>query len=367
MPGLPPELYNLCRAVLVQCDQFENYKRLRAVFMAVDVLSPFRFKLQEADSAEALIELNLPILIESKLKDHRPIFPIFLQVLRNLYDHHDHRWDALNELQDQVSAVLIQPEPEPALSPRRRHLLLDRLLQLDFRPQVKLFREVTEEHRIAAFLIHGPPDHGQRMLAYRLTRFRPEWQTGQQITVDAGSNGVGKSSRALWGQVARKLGLPSWTTSEELATKVAEWWLTQDVLFIFHTVDYMPADLLSAWIEEFWGPLVTMARQIRYQTHRRTHLLLFLVDYAGTVCQSDMPLAQHPHDLHTVPWPLLLPTIEPFPELELEIWLDAAAEVLTSGLSVGTLLSEPYNGIPEFVYEKICEHCGLGWEGEIAV
>jgi hypothetical protein len=323
--------------------------------------------LQEADNAEALVELNLPILIESKLTDHRPVFPIVLQVLRDLYDQHDQRWSALNDLCDQVHSILVQPISQPTPSPRRKQLLFDRLLQLDFRPQVKRFRDVIEQHRVAAFLIHGPPGHGQRMLAYRLTRLKPEWETGQHIPIEVSSNGNGKSSQALWGQVAKKMQLPYWTSPEELAAKVGEWWQTQDVIFSFHTVDYMPPDLLSAWIEEFWGPLAAMAHHTQYQTHRHTHLLLFLVDYAGNVCHSGLVLSRQPQDLHVASTPLLLPAVEPFPNLELEIWVDAAAEVLSSGLSAETLVAEPCNGIPEFVYEKVCEHCGFSWEGEIAV
>jgi hypothetical protein len=366
MAGLSPELYTSCRDTLRRCQEFFSYQTLRAVFVTKQ-LFPFRIGLPSAGSPEQLVDLLLDHLIEKRLSNGNPVLPAFLATLRDRYDPADSLHQDLNDLYIAAQAAMTPPRPQIRSSPRRRQLLFDRLLQLDFRSQVRLFREVIEEHRVAAFLIHGPPGHGQRMLTCRLARFKPEWETGQHIPVEVSSNGIGKSSRALWGQVAKKLQLPYWTSPKDLAAKVGEWWRTQDVIFIFHTVDYMPTDLLSAWIEEFWGPLVTMANQAQNQTYRRTHLLLFLVDYAGTVCQSDMPLAQHPHDLRTVAWPLLLPTIEPFPELELEIWLDAAAEVLTSGLSVGTLLSEPYNGIPEFVYEKICEHCGLGWEGEIAV
>jgi hypothetical protein len=63
--------------------------------------------------------------------------------------------------------------------------------------------------------------------------------------------------------------------------------------------------------------------------------------------------------------PLLLPVASPFPEFELEIWIDAAAEVLPTGLSAAALVAKPCSGVPELVYDKICEHCGFSWEGEI--
>jgi ABC-type cobalamin transport system ATPase subunit len=75
------------------------------------------------------------------------------------------------------------------------------------------------------------------MLAYRLAHLKPEWETGQQISIDVGSNGIGKSSRALWGQIAKKLHVSPSTGSIQLAKRIIEWWQTQDVVFIFHTID----------------------------------------------------------------------------------------------------------------------------------
>jgi hypothetical protein len=330
-------------------------------------LVPFRIGLPEADSVEELVDLCIDHLIGKRLSTGQPVFSIFIATLRDRYQPGDGLRDDLEDLHNAIQVALSETAPQTKPSPRRRQVLFDRLLQLDFRPQVKLFREVIEEHRVAAFLIHGPPEHGQRMLAYRLTRLKPEWETGQHIIIDAGSNGTGKSSRALWGQVAKKLQLSSQTPLDELADKVGQWLQTQDVIFTFDTVDYIPPTLLSGWIEEFWGPLVTVARQIQPYTPRQTHLLLFLIDYGGKVCQSDLTLAQNPADLRVAPMPLLLPVLSPFPALELEIWIDTAAEVLPTGLSATVLVGMPYNGIPELVYDKICAHCGFSWEGEIVV
>jgi hypothetical protein len=292
--------------------------------------------------------------------------PILIATLRNRYSIGDALWDDLDDLHVALHAAMNEKMPPTKPTPRRRHLLFDRLLQLDFRPQVRLVRQVIDEHRVAAFLIHGPPEHGQRMLAYRLARLKPEWETGQHIIIDAGSNGTGKSSRALWGQLAKKMQLSPQTAPKELAAKVGQWLQTQDVIFTIHTVDYMPVDLLSAWLEEFWGPLVDMARQRQHHAHARKHLLLFLVDYAGHIYKSELSLCRQSEDLHGTPMPLLIPAASPFPEQEIEYWFDIAAEVLPSGLSIEDLLTATASGIPELVYEKICHHCGFSWEGEIA-
>jgi hypothetical protein len=362
---LPPELYPICRNTLCRCQEFQSYRVLKAVFVT-DHLFPFRIGLPQADTVDDLVDLCLDYLIGKRLNTGQPVFLIFIATLRDRYQPGDALRDDLEHLHNAILEAVSETAPQTKPSPRRRQVLFDRLLQLDFRPQVKLFREVVEEHRVAAFLIHGPPEHGQRMLAYRLTRLKPEWETGQHIVIDAGSNGAGKSSRALWGQVAKKLQLSSQTPLEELAAKVGQWLQTQDVIFTFDTVDYIPSTFLSGWIEEFWGPLVTVARQIQPYTSRQTHLLLFLIDYRGKVCQSDLTLAQNPVDLRVAPMPLPLPALSPFPELELEIWIDTAAEVLPTGLSAADLVGMPYNGIPELIYDKICAHCGFSWEGEIA-
>lgn len=366
MPVLPPELYPICRNTFIRCREFESYRILKAIFVT-EHLFPFRIGLPQADSPEGLVDLCLDHLIGKRLSNGQPVLPIFIATLRDRYQPGDALRDDLEDLYTAIHVAMNQAVPQARPSPRRRQLLFDRLLQLDFRPQIKLFKEVIEEHRVAAFLIHGPPEHGQRMLAYRLARLKPEWETGQHIIIDAGSNGTGKSSRALWGQVAKKLQLSSQTPVDELAAKVGQWLQTQNVIITFDTVDYIPFMLLSGWIEEFWGPLVTVARQIQPYTSRQTHLLLFLIDYGGKICQSDLALAQQPADLRVAPMPLLLPVLNPFPELEIEIWIDTAAEVLPTGLSAADLIGAPYSGIPELVYDKICAHCGFSWEGEIAI
>lgn len=365
MMALPSNLYNPCRDTLRRCAEFQSYRTLRAVFVTDD-LFPFRFSLPKAHSPEEQVDLLLDHLIEKRLKGGHPVLPLFLATLSERYQRGDALRDDLEDLHQAIYAAMSRASPAAEPTPRRTHLLKDRLLQLNFLPQVKMVQQVVEENRVAAFVIHGPPEHGQRMLTHRLTHLKPEWETGQRFVVDAGSNGVGKSSRALWAQLKRKLQLPPSTTVEDLATKVSRWWQTQDVVFIFHTIDYMPCHLLSAWIEEFWGPLVSMAHQAKPQAGRNTRLLLFLVDYAGEISHSDLVLARSPDDLRQAPRPLLLPALKPFHEIELEYWIVAAAEVVPGGLEAADLVGEPIDGIPALVYEKICEHSGFSFEGEIA-
>jgi len=128
----------------------------------------------------------------------------------------------------------------------------------------------------------------------------------------------------------------------------------------------MPPAFLSAWIEEFWQPLVVAAHNSLHRTQRETHLLMFLVDYSGCVCDWDVTLAQQPSQPEYPRIPLHMPPASRFPPDVLDFWIDMAAEVLPAGLTAQIVLEASENGIPQIVYQAICDHCGLSWEGELA-
>ena len=363
MMNLSPALHKRCRDLLLTCAELESYENLRAVFITPE-LKPFRYGIKKADSQVELVDLFFDYILEQNLTGGIPAFPAFLGALRARYDEGDARRDELNQILNELQA---QKSPAPAVLSRpalQHHLLHDKLMTLDFRPQVRRFRDVIQEHKIAAFLVHGPPEHGQRLLTRRLIQWRPEWCTGQRIVIDAGSNGVGKTSRALWRQVAQKLKEPADADRQSLAEKVCEWWKTQNVIFVILSVDYIPPDLLATWLDEFWKPITTAARQQQPSTRGDTHLLLFLVDFVGEVCQSKVTLLDQPEQLRDSHAPLKLPPTEKIKEDELEFWIDNAAEVLPGKVDAITLITATENGIPELLYEKIYASCGLPWEGE---
>lgn len=365
MPGLPIELYNRCRTTLLKCNEFESYKALRAVFVT-DQLFPFRPGLPSADNPGELVDRCLEYLLGKRLSGGRPVLPVFLATLRDRYLPGDALRDDLQALFDAVQSAMTQPEPRPAQTSHHKQFLFDLLLRLDFREQVRLFRRVIQTHRVAAFLVHGEPDYGQQVLVNRLLRLSPGWQTGQRIGINLASPIISEIPRSLWRQVASKLGVSTSTAPAHIAEKVCEWWQTQDVIFVFHRVDSMSPVFLSAWIEEFWQPLVVAAHNNLHRTQRETHLLMFLVDYRGRVCNWDVALAQQPDQPEYPRIPLHLPPASRFPPDVLDFWIDMAAEMLPAGLTAQILLAASENGIPQIVYYIICDHCGLSWEGELA-
>ena len=250
------------------------------------------------------------------------------------------------------------------------HLLFDLLLQMDFKQQVRLVQAVIKLHRTASFLVHGEPYCGQQLLVTRLFRVKPQWKNISPIRIDVSHNGVGRSIPHLWRQLTSWLGLPKDAEPNQIIDRVCDRLLTQDVIFIFYTVDYMLPEVLPAWLQEFWEPLVERVEQNFRPPPEGRHLLMFLVDNSGRVCQSNIVLAQQFDQPEYPRIPLHLPPVSPFPPDVLDDWISDAmvhrGMQMPAGLTAQVLLEKSKDGIPEFVYEEICCHCGHDWEGGLA-
>jgi len=265
------------------------------------------------------------------------------------------------EVQTQQNVIPIQTPP---------HRLFDLLLQMDFKQQVRRVKQVMISHQIAAFLVHGEPYCGQQLLVTRLFRLKSQWKTISPIKIDVSHNGVGRSIPHLWRQVAAWFGLPKDAEPKEIIERVCDRVSTQDVIFIFYPVDYMLPNVLVAWLQEFWEPLVKRIEPASCPTPEGTHLLMFLVDNSGSICQSTVQLAQEWEQPEYPRIPLYLPPVSPFPPDILEDWLDMVAGFsdiqIPAGLTAQLLLEKSEDGNPQDVYEEICCHCGYDWEGELA-
>jgi DNA-binding Xre family transcriptional regulator len=246
--------------------------------------------------------------------------------------------------------------------------LFEQILQIDFREQSRLFKQVIQSHRTAGFLIHGEPCCGQQFLVNRLLRLKQGWQNQSPIKIDVSYSGVGRSIPNLWRELTPWFSLPRDAQPNEIMDRVCDRWQTQDVIFIFYTVDYMLPGMLSAWLQEFWEPLV--ARSTENMPKCETHLLMFLVDNCGSVCQSNVRLAEQCQHSEYPRLPLRLPPASPFPLDALDEWIDnlsiSSQVQIPAGLTSQILLEKSNNGVPQYVYEEICRHCGLSWEGVLA-
>ena len=190
------------------------------------------------------------------------------------------------------------------------------------------------------------------------------------IITDININGVGSNLKKLWSRVAGCLDLPRNTEHHLILERICDRLQTQDVIFIFSKVELMIfTNTLTPWLEQFWQSLVSMAQ--KNQPLKETNLLMFLVDNCGKVCQSEVTLVEIFDPINHNPFiPLSLPSASAFTLEMLEDWLDYAIGLsqftMLEKLTAQTLYEKSDNGIPQYVVETICEHCGLSWEGGLA-
>jgi len=373
--GLPPELYALCRQILLDCDQFESHQRLRSFCRGHTALHPLNFKLEQASNCEALIELNLPIFIEYEDKKYGWILPILVKALRDFCPLEDLRWSRLDCLYSKLQKIRLEPQSFSQTTSQSKEkseqILFKTILRIDFEEQEKLVKEALSKQsslkRIAAFLVHGEEKFGQGTLVTRLLSQSQlpqllELRNGRQIKIKVG--GMGDVSN-LWDEVAKHFINSNQVTlvsSQQIMDKIFECLRTQHLIFIFTEVHRTYIGFLNELIQEFWQPLVERAN------HKETYLVMFLIDNKGSVCKSDIPLVWDVNQSEYPAFPLHLPPASRFPIDKLAQWLGmaVAAELVPDNLSAETLLRESKGGVPELVYQKICYYCGCSWEGGLA-
>ena len=258
-------------------------------------------------------------------------------------------------------------------SPQIPPQLFEFLLQLDFKEQFRLVKNVLQEYQSVAFLVHGESNCGQQLLVNRLRRVKPQWHKHSPISINVSSRGIGCNLETMWGQIAKYIGIYNIKTNQEqIFEAILDRLKTQDVIFIFSSIEYMLfTETLTPWLESFWLPLVEMAKE--FPSQEDTHLLMFLVDNCGKVCESNTlfhkqfnPLEYHPH------LPLSLPPASAFSLDMIDDWLDLVISIEELSILIRRDLTAKYvwensnNGIPEYVFEVICKHCGFSWEGGLA-
>ncbi|HBR75809.1 MAG TPA: DNA-binding protein [Cyanobacteria bacterium UBA11159] len=202
----------------------------------------------------------------------------------------------------------------------------------------------------------------------RLFRLKSGWRNNSQIKNDVTNNGAYRSIERLWRQLARSLLLPADTEPEKIMAGICDRWQTQDVIIIFDKVDFMPPNILATWLDVFWKPLVKRARQ--KLPEKDTNLLLFLLDNDGKVGQSNLMVAEQFRQINDPIMPLKLPGVSPFSLEVITDWMDMVTAMesvpIPDGLTAQSLFDNSENGIPQYLYEEICDRFGYSWEGGLA-
>lgn len=243
------------------------------------------------------------------------------------------------------------------------------LLKLGYREQEKKFLQIIKTQSISAFLIHGSVDHGQRWLLNRLVeKHLPDTITGKVIKIDLSRKGRKTNIQALWRELGRRLGL-SHGSPEAISERVYRCWQTQNVLLIFHSIEFMMEDYLQQLIRDFWTPLAENARKESNEKNEYK-LLMFLVDYTGVVGNLETIFSEK-IDRDRPYHPIKPRKISQFTEELLEGWIINESQALPMELTqefdetIATILENSEGGIPEYALAEICDRCGFNWYDEV--
>jgi hypothetical protein len=135
--------------------------------------------------------------------------------------------------------------------------------KLDFREQRKIFKKFLEsEQRVAAFLLHGEPECGQRWLLNRFLKQIPGSSTGKPpYKFSFERKGGGRSLEDLWSNLAEWSGIADTRSPEKLVEEVHALWQTQTVIFILRGLHEIEHEHIEKFIRVFWLPLAKKAKR----------------------------------------------------------------------------------------------------------
>ncbi|MFK0733936.1 MAG: hypothetical protein ACIWVG_22740 [Gloeotrichia echinulata HAB0833] len=365
---LPSDLYSQCQKVFKNCPQFQSYENLKTFCESQQEFSFLVDELVEEKSRLYLVMNNLSILLKSKHALYGWIFPRFVQSLRDNCHPDNAQWGEINDLCVKLEQISVQDQALDTQFFLDKQKLFHSILNIDFEEQeykviIALdWQKIT--HKTAAFLVHGNHQFGQLPLVTRLLQLR-ELKNGERIEIVIKLSNQ-KNIYGVWEEVARRFvhgNQPTGLSPEQVKEKIFQALQSQNLIFIFYEV-YQSDKLnfLDKLIQDFWQPIVEKSN------HKETYLVMFLIDNKGAVCKSEVSLAEEVNHPQYPKIPLSLPPSTQFPRTKLASWLRVAVtdKVVPESLSVDTLLADSQEGVPELVYERICQYCNTSWERELA-
>jgi hypothetical protein len=268
-----------------------------------------------------------------------------------------------------VEELITKPLPSFPM-PKQTHDILEKvldtdllyhaLLSLNYQEQVRIFRQFfLQKYRIGTFLIHGELEYGQQWLLNRLVKQVPGNSVAKVFKADFQRRIRGRSLDALWRELAAWLGLKNTHSPQDILKQVHRLWQIQTVILILHHVDMIDEEYMNKFIEDFWLPLSKIACSTPSQSGNN-YLLMFLVDSDACVDKWSIAFAKQ-LDSDWEPYiPIKLKKLTQFTEDVLTRWIEHEVDALPPTLIVRDILKET-DGIPQIVFERICELCGRDW------
>ncbi|WP_242046214.1 MULTISPECIES: XRE family transcriptional regulator [Calothrix] len=347
---LMQKILHLLRPLMENESQRRGY-----LFRALGTNTPVQYRLAFNTPTDDFIpNLVNELVVYGKTSSGKPALYALLKVIRE---------DVGIDVQATIDALIVEFLPSAATQTISTppHLVFDLLLQVDFKQQTNIVREVMRSYFTAGFLVHNEPECGLEFLLAKLFRMKPSLKNNQPIVFDVGYRKIDR----LWMQLGRYFRVDPISTSEILE-KICERWQTQDVVFIFNKVDCLQPEIFSAWLEEFWEPLVNIGKENPPQ--KSTHLFMFLVDHGGKVHQSNINVSTTTSPPLDPRIPLYLPTVDSFTLEIIEEWITEVVmqrsdiEIEFDQFTSEILFQKSCQGIPQFVFEEICSFFSIDCE-----
>ncbi len=234
------------------------------------------------------------------------------------------------------------------------------LVELGYRQQVRLFKRLIKSVKMAALLIYGSPDYGQRwLLNVLLTKYLPEHDASTVVKIDS-SPRVRPTIKLpiLTRELARYFNVPGQASLEEIASKIEQALLTRNVIIILNDVNYIGGENVRELLEDFWQPLLAEIQK-RGKKNLKS-MFLFMIDYEGKSEEITELFQEKANQLK-------LPRLREFTEADLLTWASDERYNLPEELvekideQVEEIINNSKGGVPELVLHEICAICGYNW------
>lgn len=245
--------------------------------------------------------------------------------------------------------------------------LHDALLRLNYHDEELKFRQVIDEAKTGAFVIHGSPRCGQRWLLNRLFHELPNSTSSKVIEIGLRRLGYAVDIDAIWRELGRRARLPSSSSSSEVVDRINEWWRTQNVVLIFNDIAHLQPEYFYELVNRIWRPLteLTQDNTIDYR------LLMFMIDESNKVSDWEINYAEEVGSNWRPYMPIELHVTDCFSFDTLITWLRHESKIFSVKTireiqqTVQMILKDSENGTPELVLFEICRLIDYDWfEGE---
>lgn len=355
--SLPSSLLSQCYTVFSKCEEFDDQEQVGCLFIAEEI-QHCRRRLKQEKSPKARVRSTLDLLIKCECKhpEYRIALPFFLEQLYSAYELGDPLRDEIEELCRSVQKAI--KSQRAIKTDQEKQKLYDLILGIDFVEQFKVFEKTIESQKTGAFLIHGQEDYGQEVLAKRLYKSKTQGST-RCIPIDIRNAKVVGDIEGIWSDIANRLRVPKDTEHRELAFMLLEIWQTSNIVLVLKGIEETYSNFISDFIAVFWSLILDSSKDIFEKNSRdlSNYFLVFLIDEKGHFGHNWA--FEQQTDYLTI-----LPALEKFHPEILSKWLSEVQEYFSQFeyLSSTALLDISGNGIPQFVYKKICQHCYVDWE-----